>query len=171
MAETSMEPSGVQTWSERLLKGIALLGGVVLFAVMCLVSIAVFYRYVLNQPILGDAEIVQIGMSLIVMLAIPYTTLTGKHIRVDILDHRIGAIGRFMGDIFARAVGAYVLFLLIGKTWQKTLDAIEYEDVTNMLEIPVWIAYGAITLGMGLYVLVLIAQLISQFSRGVTDYE
>ena len=123
----------------------------------------------MNDPVLGDAEIVQIGMSLVVMMAMPYATANGAHIRVDIFDRRIGAWGRFLGDLMARSVGAYILFLLIDKTWDKALDAHEYGDVTNMIEIPVWIAYGAITIGMGGYAIVFVMQLLMQLMSGVRD--
>ena len=156
---------------ERLLKGVALLGGLVLFGLVLLVSTSVFARYVLNQPILGDQELVEIGMALVVMAAMPLTTLQDGHIRVDILDHRIGAPGRFVGDVFARVVSCIVLLLLIRKSWDKMLDAHEYGDVTNMIEIPVSIAYGAITFGMGLFAVVLVVQLAGQFRQGVDGYE
>jgi len=51
------------------------------------------------------------------------------------------------------------------------LDAHKYGDVTNMLEIPVSIAYGAITIGFGLSILVLLSQLYSQFRHGPANYE
>ena len=156
---------------ERVLKGAALLGGVALFAIMLLVSAAVFFRYVLNEPILGDQELVEIGMSLVVMLAMPHAAWQGAHIRVDVLDNWLGSTGRFAGDLFARAVGVFVLYLLITKTSDKAFDAYEYEDVTNMIEIPVWIAYAAITAGMGLFALVMVLQLILQLRRGTADYE
>jgi TRAP-type C4-dicarboxylate transport system permease small subunit len=162
---------GVQKLSGRLLKALAAFSGVALFVIMCLVSYAVFRRYVMNDPVLGDAEIVQMGMSIVVMMAMPYATASGAHIRVDIFDRKIGCWGRFLGDALARSLGAYILFLLIRKTWDKALDAHEYGDVTNMIEIPVWIAYGAITIGMGGYAVVLIVQLVRQFLSGVKDYE
>ena len=146
-----------------------MLSGGALFLLMCLVSYAVFRRYVMNDPVLGDAELVQIGMSLVVMMAMPFATFSGAHIRVDIFDNKIGFWGRYLGDLLARGLGAYILFLLIQKTWDKALDAHEYGDVTNMIEIPVWIAYGAITIGMGGYALVLIAQLIVQLVSGLRD--
>ena len=157
--------------SIRILYGAAIVGGLVLLAVMLLVSTTVFFRYVLNQPILGDQELVEMGMPLVVMAAMPYAALKGAHIRVDVLDRSIGAAGRFWGDVFSRSVSFFVLALLVRKTFAKALDAHEYDDVTNMIEIPVWIAYGAITVGMGLFALVLAAQLIGQFRRGVAGYE
>lgn len=156
---------------ERVLHLGALLGGLVLFAIMLLVSVSVFFRYALNQPILGNQELVEIGMSVVVMLAMPYAALTEQHIRVDILDHRLGSAGRFAGDLLARVVSILVLGLLVRKAWNKALDAHEYGDVTNMIEVPVWIAYGAITLGMSFFLLVLALQLFLQFRRGAAGYE
>ena len=158
-------------WIEQTLKLVALIGGFILFLIMALVSVAVYFRYILNSPILGDTELVEIGMSLVVMMAMPFVTLTNSHIRVDVLDRFIGSAGRFIGDIFARLISCFVLGLLVLKTWDKTLEAIEYEDVTNMIELPVWIPYGAITVGFGLTVLVLLGQLVRQIQQGWKDYE
>ncbi len=171
MRSPSNSVKGALALLERLLKGTALLGSFVLFSIMLLVSWSVFCRYVLNQPILGDQELVEIGMSLVVMMAMPFTAWKGDHIRIDILDGVLGSRGRYLGDVFARFIGCFVLYLLISKTWDKTLDAYEYEDVTNMIEIPVWIAYGAITVGMGLFALVLALQLFLQLRRGSANHE
>ena len=138
---------------------------------MLLVSYSVFRRDVIEKPILGDLEIVEIGLSLVVMLAMPYATLQGAHIRVDIFDNKLGALGRFAGDVVARLVSCYVLWLLIGKTSDKMFDAYKYGDVTNMIEIPVWIAYATATMGMGLMGVVLAVQLALQFRHGVKGYE
>ena len=165
------EGNGVWRVAGHLLKFSALLSGLCLFVLMLLVSIAVFFRYVLNQPILGDQEMVEIGMSLVVMLAMPYATLQGAHIRVDILDKAIGQYGRFLGDIFARLVSCFVLYLLIMKTWAKALDSHEYGDVTNMIELPVSVAYAAITFGFCLTILVILVKLVAQFLQGPKDYE
>lgn len=170
-AEATAPETGVPRLAERLLKFVALIGGFILFAIMLLVSVAVFNRKVLNEPILGDFEIVKIGLSLVVMMAMPYVTLRGAHIRVDILDQYIGSFGRYVGDLFARLVSCFVFYLLIVKTWSKMIDAHKYGDVTNMLEIPVSIAYGAITLGFGLSILVLLGQLYSQCRQGPKNYE
>ena len=171
MATPETTPDDARDIPGRLLKGVAVLGGLVLFGIMCLVSYAVFARYVLNQPILGGNEIVQIGMALVVMMAMPFTTLKNGHIRVDVLDPYLGATGRFLSDIMVRVVSCYVLYLLVDKTWDKALDAHEYGDVTNMVEIPVWIAYGAITIGMVLVIVVLLGQLVLQLKRGIARHE
>ncbi|MCY3873807.1 MAG: TRAP transporter small permease [Rhodobacteraceae bacterium] len=171
MADVVKTVKGARDLAGHLLQGVAHLGGLVLFVIMLLVSTTVFYRYVLNQPILGDQELVEIGMSLVVMMAMPFAGLKGAHIRVDILDEVIGKAGCFLGDVFTRVVSCFVLFLLIRKTWDKTWDAHKYGDVTNMIELPVWIAYGAITAGMGLFALVLAVQLIEQLRGVISGHE
>ena len=171
MGEAETKSDHARDIPGRLLKGAAVLGGLVLFAIMCLVSYAVFARYVLNQPILGGNEIVQMGMALVVMMAMPFTTLKNGHIRVDVLDPHLGARGRFFSDILVRVVCCYVLYLLVAKTWDKALDAHEYGDVTNMVEIPVSLAYGAITLGMVLVIAVLLGQLVQQLRHGIAGHE
>jgi len=167
----SIKDAGSQGLLGRLLYGAALTGGLVLFAIMLLVSWAVFARYVLNDPILGDQELVEIGMSVVIMLAMPFVTATNAHIRVDIFDNKLGQSGRFVCDLITRCIGAFILYLLGRKTWSKALDAHEYGDVTNMIELPVWIAYGAITAGMGLFALLLIWQVIDQLRKGPNGYE
>lgn len=167
-------PVHQNAWGEipgRILHLSALAGGIVLFLIMILVAVSVFFRYALGQPILGNQEIVEIGMSVVVMLAIPYTSFTNQHIRVDIFDHVLGDFGRFFADLISRSIGVFVLVLLVRKSWGKALDAYEYGDVTNMIEVPVWIAYAAICFGMGLFILVLILKIMSQFKHGVRGYE
>lgn len=156
---------------ERVFSFAALLGGIALFGLMLVVSVSVFFRYALNQPLLGSQEIVEVGMVFVVMLAMPHTAITGQHIRVDILDEKLGRLGRFVCDLLARCIGIVVLGLLVRKSFDKTLDAIEFEDVTNMIELPLWWAYAAITVGMALYALVLLLQMIRQLGQGASTYE
>ena len=171
MTGDGSQETGVWDYHERLLKWVAYMGGLVLFAIMLFVTASVLFRYLLNQPILGDQELVEIGMSLVVMMAMPFAALQNAHIRVDVLDGALGPRGRFGGDILARCVSCYVLLLLIQKTYGKAVDARKYGDVTNMIELPIWVAYAAITAGMGLFALVLAGQLCNQLRLGVKEYE
>jgi len=155
---------GVWALSQHLLSWLAKVSGLVLFAIVLLITVSVFCRYMLNQPILGSQELVQLGMVLVVMLAMPYTTIRNEHIRVDILDKALGPNGRYIGDLISRALSSVVLSLLAWKSSLKALDALEYEETTNMLELPVWPVYAAIALSMSLYALVLFIELVQQLT-------
>ena len=158
--------SGARDIPERILHAASLASGLALFGLMILVSVSVFFRYALNSPLLGSQEIIQLGMVFVVMLAMPYTALTEKHIRVDILDNLLGRTGAIICDLIGRLLGIAVLGMLVRKSFDKMLDAYEYEDVTNMIELPIWMAYAAICVGMALYVCVLVLQIYRTFWGG-----
>lgn len=133
---------------------------VALVLMMGVTFVSVLMRYLFNAPILGSNEIIQLLSVCLVMFAMSYATQTEAHVRVDVLDRAIGRIGRFVGDILARAVIGIILWVLVGKAWDKCLDALEYGDATNMLRIPLWPFYALIAVGMALYLLVVVLQVI-----------
>ena len=171
MPDTAREVSARGHLPERVLGWISHLSGLTLFCLMILVTVSVFFRYVLSSPLLGAEEITQIGMVFVVMLAMPHAAIRNKHIRVDIFDNQLGRFGRFVCDAVVRVISIVVLFLLVRKSLDRSLDAHEYGDVTNMIELPLSFAHGAITLGMGAYMLVIALQLYRQFRQGARHYD
>ena len=131
----------------------------VFFFLVALVFVAVLLRYVANSPILGINEIVQLVAVAVVMLALPWCTDRNGHVRADVFDGAIGRHGRFAGDIFSRCLSAFVLSVLVYRSWLKLLDAREFEDVTTMLSLPIWPFYGMMVASIGLCVLVLVLQI------------
>lgn len=141
-------------------------------AVLLVVTFAsVIMRYVFNAPIMGSNEIIQLASVALVMLAMPGAAHAEQHIRVDVMDGMIGAAGRLAGDILARAISVYLLWVLCWRTWDKMLEAAEFGDTTNMLAIPLWPFYGLLILGCGLYGLVLIIQLAGIVRKGASRNE
>ena len=124
-------------------------------------------RYVFAAPILGSNEIIQLASVALVMLAMPSAAQEEDHIRVDVFDGAIGAVGRFVGDLLSRGIAIYLLGLLALRSWVKLQDAAEFGDATNMLAIPLWPFYGLLALGAMLYAIVLILQLIDVLRTGV----
>lgn len=141
-------------------------------AILLVVTFAsVIMRYFFNAPILGSNEIIQLASVALVMLAMPGAAQAGMHIRVDVFDQRIGAIGRLAGDVMTRIVSVYLLGVLAWRAWGKLLDAAEFGDATNMLEIPIWPFYGLLILGSVLYALVLAIQLLDIIRAGAASNE
>ncbi|QYZ72026.1 TRAP transporter small permease [Neotabrizicola shimadae] len=126
---------------------------------VALIAAGVVMRYLFALPILGVNEIVQLTAVAVAMLALPWCTAEGAHVRVDVLDPFIGRWGRFLGDVLSRALSAFVLAVLVWRSALKSLDALKYGDATNMLSLPIWPFYAMIAAGMALCVLVLLGQL------------
>ena len=155
-------------WAVRLLGALSAIS----LAVVLLVTFAgMVMRYVFAAPILGSNEIIQLASIGLVMLAMPMATQQEIHIRVDVFDNRIGALGRFAGDVLSRLIAGYILVMLALRAWDKMLDAAEFADATNMLQLPLWPFYGLLVLGATLYVIVLALQLADILKGGVKGRE
>ncbi len=133
---------------------LAIGAGICLVAMVGVVAVGVVLRYVFGAPLLGVNEIVQMIAVALAMLALPYCTSTGSHVRVDLFDRPLGRWGRRLGDLLSRALSVTTLFFLCRQAWSKAAEALEFDDVTNMLELPLWPVYGAICAGMALCALV-----------------
>lgn len=168
--QTIGQPLIASRWV-RVLDAAAYLSGILLIGIMLLVATAVFFRYFLHQPILGSQEIVQLGMVLVVMLAIPSTAAHDMHIRVDIFDKALGERGRFVADLIGRVLGIFVLSLMVWRCVLKAADTYEYADTTNMLALPLWPIYAVIALGMGLYAVILAVEIVYPFKTRGADHE
>lgn len=152
--------------ADRAARVLAILAGAGLLLVLALIFVSVVMRYIFSTPIVGVNEIVQLASVGIVMLALPWCTAEGAHVGVDVLDQKIGRWGRFLGDVQARAIAALILSVLVWRASLKAMDAREFGDATNMLQMPIWPFYAMIAIGMALCVLVLIAQLIQILREG-----
>ncbi|KGJ06642.1 TRAP-type C4-dicarboxylate transport system, small permease component [Paracoccus halophilus] len=162
------EQSGIDlsAWANRAARALAAVSGIGLLLVLVLIFVSVIMRYVFAAPIVGVNEIVVLASIAIVMLALPWCTAENAHVTVDVLDHRIGRWGRFLGDIQARGIAALILSVLVWRAVLKALDAREFGDASNMLQLPIWPFYAIISLGMALTVVVLLLQLVQILREG-----
>jgi TRAP-type transport system small permease protein len=148
---------------------LAMAAGVSLLFMVLLIAVGVMLRFAFAQPILGLNEIVQLNSVAVVMLALPWATAEGAHVRVDVLDNAIGRIGRYAGDLASRMLSAFVLVVLVWRSALKALDALNYGDATNMLGLPIWPFYAILALGMALCVVVLAVQIAALLAGGPRD--
>jgi TRAP-type C4-dicarboxylate transport system permease small subunit len=138
---------------------LAAAAGVSLLFMVVLVAAGVVLRYAFALPILGLNEIVQLNSVVVLMLALPWATAEGAHVRVDVLDRAIGRWGRLFGDLASRALSALVLGVLAWRAALKALDALKYGDATNMLGLPIWPFTLTLALGMALCAAVFAVQI------------
>jgi TRAP-type C4-dicarboxylate transport system permease small subunit len=133
------------------------------------IVVGVTARYGFSSPLLGTNEIMQLSLVALVSMALLPSAHADLHIRVDVLDARIGRYGRWLGDLFTRWVCAAMLFVLVYRGVLQALDTHEFEEATNMLAIPLWPFYVLLVLGAGLHGLVLLVQSRDLLRRGASD--
>ena len=156
---------------EWAVHSLTLLSALSLGILLAVTFASVIMRYFFNAPILGSNEIIQLASVALVMLGMPGAAQKSMHIRVDVFDQRIGAVGRLVGAVLTRILSVYLLGILAWRAWGKLLDAAEFGDATNMLRIPLWPFCGLLILGSVLYALVLAIQLFDIIRSGAASYE
>lgn len=155
-----------QSCIERMTVWLAVIAAVALLFLVTIISIGVILRYAFNVPILGLNEINQLTALTLVMAALPYCTAQRGHVGVDVFDNAIGRVGRLVGDIGSRLLSGFVLSVLAQRAALKALDAREFGDTTNMLDLPIWPFYSILAFGIALCVIVMAAQCVTIIRAG-----
>ena len=125
----------------RTATGVALLGGLVLFALTLLTVISVVGRALFSAPIPGDFELVELGMAVAIFAFLPYCQIVRGNVIVDLFttkaSPRTKALLDGIGNLLFTAIAALL-------TWRVALGGIEirsYNETTMVLQVPVWWGY------------------------------
>lgn len=135
-------------------RALALASGAMLMGLMALTVVAVTVRK-FNFPIVGTQDLSEAGLTVVVFFAMAYSGWTGGHIAVDLIGGVLkGAALRALDTVVRLCCG--VFFVVV--TWQSArqgLDALEFGDGFNMIDIPHYPFFFTVAFGSGLYALVL----------------
>ena len=130
------DPLGVLLY--RLSGGFALAGGLVLVAMMLMSLVSIVGRALLNKPLPGDYELVQLGCAIAVAAFLPFCQMRGGHVLVDFFTAKSPPAFRAALD----TLGALLLAVAAGViTWRLFAGAASMKvanDQTTILEIPTW---------------------------------
>jgi TRAP-type C4-dicarboxylate transport system permease small subunit len=158
-----MEPFG------RVLRVMAICGGLVLVALMGYTVLDVVLRYGFNRPFSGSLEITEFAMALIVFLGIAHCGWTGGHVAVDILERPLTHPRLRFIPILLTLTGA-ALFALIA--WLTAVESLtSMHRVSNMVRWPHWPFQLSVAFGSALYSIVLLVQAVRMLATkpGIAD--
>ncbi|MCD1625143.1 MAG: TRAP transporter small permease [Paracoccaceae bacterium] len=149
-----------------LARFMAVVGGLVLTALILLICISVLGRAINTLlhsgpvvavlgdfantllatgvgPILGDFELVEAGVAFAIFAFIPFCQVTAGHATVDIftsgLSVRVNRLIQMVVDI----VFAAVLILIALQLYEGMLSKMQYRETTFLIQFPVWWSYAA----------------------------
>lgn len=113
---------------------------VVVFISLCSMSLVSVVdasgRYIVNSPLIGSTEIIELLMILVIFGSIPIVSQTQSHVRVDLFQISRSKHVLNIQRILVEILNAAVSLLLAYATWYKAQSLIEYGDITQMLSIP-----------------------------------
>ena len=150
---------------QKLARFMAILGGLVLSALIVLVCLSVFGRmmngvlhgigtdwakWLLDMgvgPINGDFELVEAGVAFAIFAFLPICHLSGGHATVDIFTSKLPVgVNRFLRMVI-EIVFAAVLVMIALRLYSGMLSKLSYGETTFLLQFPIWWAYAASLFG------------------------
>lgn len=139
----------------RACRAMALAGGLVLVAIILLVTLSIVGRGLLWAglgPVPGDFELVEAGAAFAIFAFMPWCQLNRGHITVDLcagwMGHRLNAAADLVSALLMTAITG----LLAWRHLLGMLDRRDYGEVTFILELPLWWFYAASLAGLVLFV-------------------
>jgi len=142
------QPSGVPL-GDRLLatgdrlyawveNGLNFVAAFFIFFLMLMGVTEVLARRLLNFPIPGHIDIVEVIMVTFAMLGLAYCQRFGGHVRMEILVVRLRGRAMWAVELFGILVALFIVGVLIEGTWQHFLRAWRFGDSTLDIELPTW---------------------------------
>lgn len=142
-----MNKNILTTWPTRIAKILGYVAAAGIFSLMALVFTSVFFRYVLNAPILATEDMMAILLGITIFTAVPRVTLDRSHISVELFVApfrkfpRIDRVRRILIDIGIIMMSfymAYVVYLQASRQFDR-------ETLSFVMEWPLWPATTAFT--------------------------
>ena len=123
-----------------------------LAAIMLLTVADVLLRAILNHPIRGTLEIVELLLACTFFLALPASFLRDEHIVVDVVDGMAPRAVPLLRRI-AGLLGVLVMAVMAWQGWIAAKDSLMFHDVTSDLALSriwYWIPVLAGMIGSGI---------------------
>ena len=131
-----------QQFSEsRPARGLAFLcnviAGISLLALMVITCIDVVGRYLLNNPLTGSTELIEMILALVIFAALPVVTWRNDNVVVDILDRHFSAKAQLIRGVLIHLLFAVSLYFVGNRLLELGNRSFEYGDISEFLHIPI----------------------------------
>lgn len=119
-----------------------------LASMMMITIIDVTSRTLLNRPITGAYDLVQLFLVGSVFLSIPDVFLRDDNIVVDFIDHLLGRPAVEILKVIANLLAVVFLAVLIYEMVEPARDAVRFHEVSPDLAIPMGVHWSLMLLGV-----------------------
>ena len=148
-----------------------MIGVTFIIILMFFTACEILGRYIFNQPIPGYVENTELIMAAIVFLGIGFNQRVGAHIRMDIVINKIK--GRFyhITESLSLLVGLIAYGIICVYSFQVTVEAYQFGDVTEYLYTPTWPSKLCVPIGSFFLCARLIIQIIKNIAQAAAGVE
>jgi TRAP-type C4-dicarboxylate transport system permease small subunit len=126
----------------RLSQLFAAFGGLVLLSMIALSAASVLGRFLMDTPIQGDFELIQLGCAVCVAAFLPYCQMRGGHVVVDVFTLRAPLRMQHGLDAVGAVLLALCAALLAWRTAAGALAVRAVGETTMIVGVPMWWAYA-----------------------------
>lgn len=131
--EQQYEERGLMQWLAFFFE---LIASIALFALMVLTCIDVVGRYFFHSPVLGAAELTEIGLAIVIFSSMPVITWRGGQIVVDLIDHVLPSKALKVLMMISSAIVALSLYFVAFRIYAIGARSLKRGIVTDFLSIP-----------------------------------
>lgn len=121
--------------------GFAYVAGVIIAAVGMISSMSIIGRAAINRPLVGDFELVAIGIFVAGSLMLPYCQLVRGHLAVDFFTIKASAQTVRRLERFGDFMIAVTLFVVSWRTGVGSYGMWRSGETSMLLGFPIWFAY------------------------------
>ena len=132
---------GRSTLLRRAIEAWALLGGLVLVGIALMTAWSAASAWLINRPLPGDFELVEMLVAVSVFMFLPYCQLVGANVTADLFTAGAGPRAVAALELLGGAVALAFGLLLLWRMYEGLLDYRQYVETTTILKIPIWYAY------------------------------
>jgi C4-dicarboxylate transporter, DctQ subunit len=132
---------------------------------MLMVVVEVFARYVINYPIEGYIDFMEMFMVVVVFFTLSICQREGGHIRMELFINKIlkGYARKIASTLFL-LVSFFGIFIITIYSWQSVIHSYHTGDSTLALHMATWPARLFVPIGCGLLCARFLLQICQQFS-------
>lgn len=160
MTDRAVGPRRLLGWVDHISTLLAVIGGLATVALVGVTVVAVFYRYILNDPIFGVDDILTMLLIVCVAGSICYGSRVGANVHVDVLGMVGGRRVTRYTDIVVRLLGAGIVGLTAYALYEQSLCGAMCGYFTPNLAISQQPFYWVMVAGMATYAAVLVLELV-----------
>lgn len=146
-------------WLDKLLAQLsrvtAFIGALGIIALMLITVVAVFWRYIVNDPIFGISDISVLTLSVVAAASVFYGARHNAHVSVNVIKYFFGRKATRITDIVMRVLALFILGLASYALFVKAcgFDEACITDNLSIEHLPFFYALSAAMLLTALYTL------------------